>query len=111
MFSLMANYGSDRRGGRNRRGSDRPEMFDAICDKCGSECKVPFHPSGDKPVYCSECFEQVEADNPRSDRRSSRGGGFRGDRRDSRGGGSSDMMKKMDFMERKLDRILELLEK
>ena len=48
-----------RGGGRNfsgRRG-DRPEMFDAICDQCGKDCKVPFRPSGDKPIYCSECFE------------------------------------------------------
>ena len=34
------------RGGR----SDRPQMHDAICDECGKECKVPFRPSGDKPI-------------------------------------------------------------
>jgi CxxC-x17-CxxC domain-containing protein len=40
--------------------SDRPrrEMFTATCSQCGQEAQVPFQPSGDKPVYCSSCFEQ-----------------------------------------------------
>ncbi len=37
------------------RGNDR-QMFDATCDECRNACKVPFQPSGDKPVYCSNCF-------------------------------------------------------
>ncbi|MGH2490993.1 MAG: CxxC-x17-CxxC domain-containing protein, partial [Candidatus Limnocylindria bacterium] len=24
----------------------------------GKEARVPFQPRGDKPVYCSDCFEQ-----------------------------------------------------
>jgi CxxC-x17-CxxC domain-containing protein len=44
-------------------GGDRPrrEMFDATCSQCGKETKVPFQPRGDKPVYCSDCFETVRA--------------------------------------------------
>jgi len=34
------------------------EMFTATCSACGQEAQVPFQPSGDKPVYCSTCFEQ-----------------------------------------------------
>jgi CxxC-x17-CxxC domain-containing protein len=34
------------------------EMFSATCSSCGQEAKVPFQPSGDKPVYCSNCFNQ-----------------------------------------------------
>src|SRR5687767_608508 len=34
------------------------EMFSATCSSCGQEAQVPFQPSGDKPVYCSACFEQ-----------------------------------------------------
>ena len=34
------------------------EMFSATCSSCGKEAQVPFQPSGDKPVYCSECFQQ-----------------------------------------------------
>ena len=34
------------------------EMFEATCSSCGNVASVPFQPSGDKPVYCSSCFEQ-----------------------------------------------------
>ena len=55
-------YGSYGGGG----GSRGPrEMFTATCSSCGNEAQVPFQPSGDKPVYCSTCFQQ-------------RGGGARG---------------------------------
>ena len=30
-----------------------------VCAECGKEDQVPFLPRNDKPVYCSECFEQV----------------------------------------------------
>ncbi len=43
------------RSGRQGR-SERPEMFRATCDECRKSCEVPFRPSGDKPVYCSNCF-------------------------------------------------------
>ena len=33
-------------------------MHDAVCDECGKDCQVPFRPSGDKPIYCSDCFEK-----------------------------------------------------
>ena len=42
------------RGGFNRRPR---EMHKATCGDCGKECEVPFEPSGDKPVYCNECFQ------------------------------------------------------
>lgn len=45
----------ERRGGRDRDRL-RPEMFRATCAECGKKCEVPFKPSGDKPVYCSDCF-------------------------------------------------------
>ena len=39
--------------------SDRPrEMFSATCDGCGKEARVPFRPTGTKPVYCSDCFRR-----------------------------------------------------
>ena len=48
-------------GGGYGGGHDRPrrEMFPATCSNCGKETQVPFQPRGDKPVYCSECFESV----------------------------------------------------
>jgi len=33
------------------------EFFTATCALCGREARVPFQPRGDKPVYCSDCFE------------------------------------------------------
>ena len=40
-------------------GRDRPprEMHKATCGDCGNECEVPFKPSGEKPVYCNDCFQ------------------------------------------------------
>ena len=43
-------------GGGNRGGGPR-EMHTATCSACGKECQVPFVPSGEKPVYCSDCFQ------------------------------------------------------
>lgn len=38
---------------------DRPrEMFTTTCDSCGKEARVPFRPTGSKPVYCSDCFRR-----------------------------------------------------
>lgn len=47
---------------RQRMGGDRPqrEMFPAVCSQCGAETQVPFRPSGDKPVYCRECYQQIK---------------------------------------------------
>ncbi len=36
------------------------ELHDAVCANCGAECKVPFVPNGDRPVYCSECFAAMK---------------------------------------------------
>ncbi len=61
-------------------------MYSAVCDACGRECKVPFRPSGDKPIYCSSCFEQQGGgrDRDRGDRRDSRNSRDDRDFRDSR---------------------------
>ena len=49
-------------GGRDSSNFDRkPEMHDVTCDKCGKECQVPFKPSGDKPVLCSDCFRKNDS--------------------------------------------------
>ena len=37
---------------------DDREMHDAVCADCGAQCKVPFKPSGDKPVRCQDCFRK-----------------------------------------------------
>ena len=45
------------RGGQSRGGfRAQREMFPATCASCGTETEVPFRPSGDRPVYCRDCF-------------------------------------------------------
>ena len=34
------------------------ELTDAICDKCGKYCKLPFTPTKGKPIYCRDCFKK-----------------------------------------------------
>lgn len=51
-FSGKSNFG------RRDRGGERFQMHKAVCSKCAKECEVPFMPSGDRPVFCSECFEK-----------------------------------------------------
>lgn len=37
------------------------EMFMTTCAQCGQEAKIPFKPSDDRPVYCSDCFAAMKA--------------------------------------------------
>lgn len=116
-FSGRAGSGFARGGNRDgfNRGrssfsrDDRPrEMFDAICDNCGKSCQVPFRPTQGKPVYCSDCFEQM---NPRDNRND------RNDRNDrpnfaesSRGRSDNQNKLQFDSLNAKLDKIISLLE-
>ncbi len=80
-FGGGRNFGGGGHGGGygGQGGGRRPpmEMHQATCGECGKSCEVPFRPSGDKPVFCSNCFKGKKSDS----------GGDRsgGDRRDSRG--------------------------
>jgi len=47
-------------GGGNYRSNDR-QMFTATCSGCGGVAEVPFNPSGDRPVYCRDCFAKRRA--------------------------------------------------
>lgn len=47
----------NRRDNRFDRGQGRPQMFEAVCGKCGNDCEVPFRPTGDRPVFCNNCFK------------------------------------------------------
>ena len=39
-------------------GSRQREMHPAVCAECGKDTEVPFLPSGERPVYCSDCFSR-----------------------------------------------------
>ena len=43
-------------------GGGRREMHKATCAECKKECDVPFKPSGDRPVYCKECYSKRKGD-------------------------------------------------
>jgi len=51
----------DKRGsfgdGRDR---ERPQMHETTCSACGKRCEVPFRPTGQRPVYCKDCFRGDE---------------------------------------------------
>ncbi|MBI3632432.1 MAG: hypothetical protein HY225_03220 [Candidatus Vogelbacteria bacterium] len=57
----MGNFNRDRGGqggGGSFRSDGRKPMFQATCSECNKSCEVPFRPTGDKPVYCKDCFAQ-----------------------------------------------------
>lgn len=112
-------FGTDRRfGGRDKfrdgppkfdRNSPREgfkDFFDVVCDKCGRDCQVPFKPTGNKPVYCSDCFRKNES--PRDSPRSSPRDGPREFSRPSNAPNvSPDILNEIN---RKLDKIIDALE-
>ncbi len=52
---------SRRAGGGGGYGGGAREMHPAVCAQCGKDTEVPFRPSGDRPVYCSDCFSKRPA--------------------------------------------------
>ncbi len=44
-------------GGGGGYGGSR-EMHPAVCAECNKDTEVPFLPTGDRPVYCSDCFSK-----------------------------------------------------
>jgi CxxC-x17-CxxC domain-containing protein len=48
----------DSSGSRGGYGGSSREMHSATCASCGKVALVPFVPRGDKPVYCTDCFQQ-----------------------------------------------------
>ena len=44
-------------GGANGNWEPR-QMYPATCARCGKQTEVPFHPRGDRPVYCRDCYSK-----------------------------------------------------
>ena len=59
--SCRAARKSDRYGGGGGGYSYRSprQMFPAVCAQCGKDTEVPFEPREGRPVYCSDCYNQV----------------------------------------------------
>ncbi len=104
----------DRNPRRFERGPDRSERrdfeksdfekkrFPANCDKCGDRCELPFKPTGEKPVYCSNCFRKNEKFESKSR--------FKGERFAATSS-DGEFGKELFEMNKKLDLILEALTK
>lgn len=130
-FGGPKRFGGSDRGG-DRGGSDRggkpggdKELFKATCSACQKSCEVPFRPSGDKPVYCRECFRDNGPSDSRAPQRSeSRGGDFRREARPfreerpayreevrvSRDNGTDDIKRQLTKIESKMDFILSFID-
>ena len=52
--SYSGGYSSGGGYGRSER-----QMTQVTCSNCGKPAQVPFVPSGDRPVYCNDCFSQM----------------------------------------------------
>lgn len=65
-FNDRGNRGGDR-GGR-----ENPQMHTTTCSDCGNSCEVPFRPTGEKPVFCNNCFAGKRDNDSRSFDRGSR---------------------------------------
>ncbi len=60
-FSSRGGSGGGGGGGRGGYSSGPRQMFPATCATCGQPTEVPFKPSGNRPVYCRDCFQSQRA--------------------------------------------------
>ena len=113
-FGRRSSGGYNRRdSGRTSRGFGRPirdskkEMHEVTCDKCGKSCEVPFKPSGNKPVYCRECYRKEDGSGQESRFGSRRESRPRYDNSEPKQ--ESNSSAELEQINAKLDKILELL--
>lgn len=79
--------------GRRDFGGGKPTMHRVTCSDCGKECEVPFRPTGERPVFCNDCFRNHRDAGP------------------SRfsGGNSNQYKEQFEAINFKLDKILKIL--
>ena len=54
--SRKARSNNNSRGGFG--GQRERREYSVICAACGCETTVPFKPSNDRPVFCSDCYKK-----------------------------------------------------
>ena len=89
--------------------------------RTSKNCEVPFRPSGEKPVYCSDCFRKEENGGGGREQRSSFGGGRDRERSFDRSSerqsylkspfaDNEGLKKQLSEMNSKLDRLINAIE-
>lgn len=99
----MGNFNRDR-GQSGGRSFGRP-MHKTICSKCGKECEVPFIPTGNRPVFCRDCFQNNRISDPRRSNFEDRG-----NNQLNRPIGQPQYREQFEALNAKLDKILRILE-
>jgi CxxC-x17-CxxC domain-containing protein len=102
-------FGRQSFGNKGRYDRGPVTMHQATCAECGKDCEVPFRPSGDKPVYCSNCFEGKRDSGDRAPRRDFNRPNFAKDNfdrnRDNRGG-NEEIKRQLETIINKLDQLI-----
>jgi CxxC-x17-CxxC domain-containing protein len=94
-------------GGRPSFGEKK--MYSTTCASCGNTCEVPFRPTGEKPVYCRDCFAK---ESPAPWRESTKRE-FPPRRHEGEAQGNTqiaELKAQIDFLQGKVNRILEILQ-
>lgn len=95
-------------------GGDR-KLHEATCSVCGAQCQVPFRPDGSRPIYCRDCFRKQDSDGGgreafrRDDRGPRRPAPYRREERAPAGPDQGNLIRLLEKMNDKLDRILEAI--
>jgi CxxC-x17-CxxC domain-containing protein len=117
--SFGGNRGGGSRGGSsfggNRGGGSRDgdrEMFQTTCSECNKRCEVPFRPTGEKPVYCNDCFgskrEGTFERNDRPERSFKKDNDF-SPRSNNTGGNNEDLKRSIEMLNTKLDSLIRMI--
>jgi CxxC-x17-CxxC domain-containing protein len=95
-------------------GEDK-KLYPATCSVCGAQCQVPFRPDGSRPIYCRDCFRKQDSQGVgreafrRGDRGSRRPAPFRSEEQTPAAPDQGHLLRLLEKMNDKLDRILAVL--
>lgn len=112
----MGNFNRGGGGGGFRPRNQDVQRYKAVCSNCGQNCEVPFRPTGEKPVYCNNCFGKMRNAGGGGAVRDDRGRGDRVPRHDFGGGEqrrdfNNDVIRQLEEVNTKLDRLIRAIEK
>ncbi len=106
MKNFRSREGS-RGGSRGERDFGGPRrMHQTTCAKCHQACEVPFKPVGDRPVFCSNCFDGQGDSQKQAPRKNYGRDNFGPNNR-----GSDEVRLKLTEINDKLDQIISVLGK